>query len=376
MTYDPMVARRGLLLTTLALIDGRLTTAPHAAGTISRSIETSQLPDNSTCPITSSSARRTTARASVINYGSFPPLTLPATSGACSPLGWPITFYDDFSGLSVNTSTQIATTTATGSNGYSMFIGGASGSNQSVANPHNVKLVGGILQLQGTNVSLDGGAHPFSSAGLWTRPFHSKRWGYWECLTQLPNGANGSQHGLWGSFWISARTDANWPQEVDGIEQNVSAGNKHAQNSTTHYGASNTTAGGSFQGMALPNGGSTITDFHLYGILVTPNYIAFYCDHQLQQSTSGITSPLNPTGTKYAVAAKGRNGFTGLDGVVGQGPGDAPTNPMRHHFGFDTMWTNIAFCVGSTESGTSATAASFPCAQQVKFWRHSLLGPE
>jgi len=267
----------------------------------------------------------------IIPFGTTAPTSLPNTTGAVSPWGWPVGFFEDFVGPYTITATSGGLwgwgqcTTGTYTWDFVPCWGGGNG--QSNLNRANMSIVGSVATFR---VTVDTGnvtAAPFSGVGITTgAPAMQSKWGYWEFNMRMPVGANGNQTGLWGAAWITAVDgNNNWPQEIDVFEQTGSP--TTTMQSTLHYGSTSSTDTPLGLPTTLPY--NSATAFHTYGCLICPNYIALYADGILQtvRYRAGVNTP----------------SFTGLTGVSGSGP--TATQTTQFHYDFDVMQTLIgAYC--------------------------------
>lgn len=284
----------------------------------------------------------------IIHYGTSAPPTVKNVTGAVSPLGWPLNFFDDFTSFTNSPSTNTCTTGAMypfGSETLATYATNLGGSEGNTWSPTAVTQSGSQVHF---NATWNGGGGSILSGSLNSYLFMGSggsnanvQTGYWEASIKFANGANGVSDGFWGAWWMLGTNE--WPPEMDIIEQNSST--PTTMNATLHYTADNTSDGGSFQDLSLPNGASILDGFHTYGGLITPKYIAWYCDGVLMAQTAP--------------------GFAGFGNNI---------NLFNNTAG-NGMSFILNFSVAPGESGQIAQEAQFPATMSVDWVRYSLLGP-
>jgi beta-glucanase (GH16 family) len=115
-------------------------------------------------------------------------------------------------------------------------------------------------------------------------------YGYFEMRAKLPKGT-----GTWPAFWllsvkgIDKKTRPYVNMELDVLEQYGHWPNKLC--TTTHYWYSDNTHDGDGENFAVPG---MADDFHTYGVLVTPEKLAYYFDRRELRSCP------TPEGAKQA----------------------------------------------------------------------------
>lgn len=140
--------------------------------------------------------------------------------------------------------------------------------------PENVIVQNGFLIITARKESFGGAA--YTSARLKTQNLFDQKYGRFEARIKLPLGK-----GLWPAFWMlgSNFEEVSWPQcgEIDIMEY---LGNKPTEVFGTIHGPG--FAGGNSIGKkyTLPKGRFD-TDFHVFGVEWTENYINWYVDDVL-----------------------------------------------------------------------------------------------
>jgi beta-glucanase (GH16 family) len=188
---------------------------------------------------------------------------------------WTLVWSDEFNGPNGAAPDGSKWTYDTGAGGWGngeLQTYCAPGSNTapcSAANP-NAYQSGGQLVVRARN---SGGA--WTSARLKTQGVAQFQYGRIEARMKLPVGA-----GLWPAFWMLG-TDigsVGWPQcgELDIMEWVQQYG--PSVTSSTIHGPGYSGGGGIGQSFTFPNGGRTDTDFHVYGVVWSPNRVDFYRD--------------------------------------------------------------------------------------------------
>ena len=103
----------------------------------------------------------------------------------------------------------------------------------------------------------------YSSGILTSYSSFAQLYGYFEMRAKMPPG-----RGLWPTFWL-APTDQTWPPEIDVVE---TVGDPTKMYATVHYGKPEHHIGFAVD---VPD---TTAEFHVYGMLWTAEYIAWYFD--------------------------------------------------------------------------------------------------
>jgi Glycosyl hydrolases family 16 len=346
---------------------------PSGSGTVSNSVATS---------VTLSQQGVVTA----IPYGTNPttngfpaplPLSASGVAGqATSPMGWPVDFFDDFTG----TLTRINVGTWWGRQNPNAFTTGAlyQGSlaqygclwgnfwggedNAQVDDTlNNVSMSGSNLICTATMVG--GVPHTASFLMCWPTP-----WGYWETSVKSPPGANGSINSELLGFWFSG---SGWPQSgefdvqesfVNGIVTNVHMGTAPS---------SDNRAAQLYSSGTLPNNGHCHDGlYHTYGGLLTPAYIAVYVDGVLlnwSNSANWFSNLSTATDPPFS-SAPGSFGYRAnqLSGSPSHLQSDGGTSAPF-------AWVMIAGL--ETSYAKTYTAAQFPMVTSFDWLRHSKLTP-
>ena len=211
--------------------------------------------------------------------------------------GYTLTFEENFDTLSVSTSN--------GSKGASTWFfwppngpaGAYSLSNWSVINTMSVS--GGIL----TNTAWYDPTNPtkyWRSGNLSsmdnTKQGFAQKYGYFACRMKMPNAGTGA----WPAFWLLGVNHI--PQrrqtalEIDVVEWYGNQPTKAYQR--IHCWNPDNSDSGKLFSLSMPHpptipGGSASGQFHIYGVLVTPNFITWYIDgiqtQQVQTPTAWHT---------------------------------------------------------------------------------------
>lgn len=140
--------------------------------------------------------------------------------------------------------------------------------------PENVVVQNGYLIITAKQEDLGGAA--FTSARIKTQNLFDQKYGRFEARIKLPQGK-----GLWPAFWMlgSNFDQVSWPQcgEIDIMEY---LGNKPTEVFGTIHAPGIFGANSLTKKYMLPTGRFD-TDFHVFGIEWTENYINWYVDNVL-----------------------------------------------------------------------------------------------
>ena len=286
---------------------------------------------------------------------------------AISPLqGWTVDFFDDFTGTFTKNSPANwysganqggFTTGATylGSPAQYGCFWNNTGWDQTgqVDNLAAVSMSGSNLIFTST---LSGGVPHVGSAVM---AFNTV-WGYWEasikCAVKADNSAYTYAVGPWNSMWFTGST---WPQmgEIDLFEDVWSTG----WVSNIHIGPSSDLNPFSASSATLPNGNHWYDgQYHTYGVLVTPSYVAMYIDGVQVWTTSSsqvlnnLTTATNPPSS----SAEGSIGYL--------------ADSLNSTLNFSGNSWYLIF--GLNWLGSSS-ASQFPLQMEVDWIRHSMLYP-
>jgi beta-glucanase (GH16 family) len=173
---------------------------------------------------------------------------------------------------------------------------------------------------------------PFASGGINTSNFLNPKYGYFELKCRQPSGL-----GMWTAFWTHPS-----PGEFDIFE---SVGGRHNRMGyTAHHnrcfpsrsacvGAVSSNAGNGY----LPDLDDTTADFHVYGGLWTPNYLAWYYDGRLV--------------FRAPATVNGVGGFATPSYII------------------------INFAMGTGMGSARTPASALPAYMDVDWFRYSQLGP-
>lgn len=200
-----------------------------------------------------------------------------------APTGWRLTFDDEFDQLDLS---RWNTTFATGDR----YLGGQgeeelyvdpafAGDTSSPLglNPFSVK--DGVLAIQADRPTPEVLTHlggQLYTSGLLTTAHHfSQLYGYFEIRAKFPVG-----QGLWPGFWMLP-SDLSWPPEIDIVE--LRGDEPRNLYVTVHYLEPGNPHGKSGFKPAVAD---VSKDFHTYGLLWEPDFIAWYVDGKRVASTS------------------------------------------------------------------------------------------
>lgn len=128
----------------------------------------------------------------------------------------------------------------------------------------------GMLTIQADRVSPQVASHlegrHYISGMLTTEKSFSQLYGYFEMRARFPFG-----RGLWPAFWM-ASADRSWPPEIDIVE--VLGDQPTTLYATIHFGTKRRPLKRGFP-LTVAN---VTSDFHTYGVLWTPQFVAWYFD--------------------------------------------------------------------------------------------------
>ncbi|MFO1419044.1 MAG: family 16 glycosylhydrolase [Methylotetracoccus sp.] len=191
--------------------------------------------------------------------------------------GWQLTFADEFSGSTVD-STKWIRTDAWGNRGYP-----AQGELECYL-PSNFSLSGGVLSIiakeenQPSCLPTNPDPTRYSSGMLTTAKSFQQQYGYFEIRARLPKGK-----GLWPAFWLLP-ADLTVPPEIDVMESIGS--NVNSVFLALHYTESGQyrSSAGWFAGPDFSAG------FHTFGVDWQPGVLTFYGDgvQRYQAKVSGV----------------------------------------------------------------------------------------
>jgi beta-glucanase (GH16 family) len=212
-----------------------------------------------------------------------PPLPVDA------PTGWTMTFHDEFDTLDLSRwQTKYPWNGRSMNNEMEMYVDPnftAGGPAPLGLNPFSIQ--NGILTIRAdhvpSNLTKQLAPRSYTSGLLTSYGSFSQLYGYFEMRAQLPLG-----RGLWPAFWLLP-VDITWPPEIDIFEalmhqpktlyttvHMVTPWNPQAQTGFTTSVSDMTTS------------------FHSYGVLWTPNNIAWYLDQKQIASTPTPPSVQKP----------------------------------------------------------------------------------
>jgi beta-glucanase (GH16 family) len=191
-----------------------------------------------------------------------------------APTNWPLTFSDNF-----RTFDQSHWTTKF--NEGNRFLGGQGEEEIYVdpsytgdrsaplgLNPFSIK--DGVLTIRADRPSLTLRPHLegqlYTSGLVTTEHSFSQLYGYFEMRAKFPYG-----RGLWPAFWLLP-TDMSWPPEIDVVE--VVGDQAKTVYTTVHWGLKLKPQKIGFN----PSVSDVTENFHLYGMMWSPTFVAWYFD--------------------------------------------------------------------------------------------------
>jgi beta-glucanase (GH16 family) len=144
-------------------------------------------------------------------------------------------------------------------------------------------IVNGALVISATyvgagNTPAGGGATgpSYTSGQITTEGSFGQQYGYFEMRAKLPQGA-----GMWPAFWMldnNSYLGGGWDPELDIMEAFGSKAADGEGGPTQSHWAIHTPSHSPGGWATLPNGGNAYNGYHTYGVLWTPQIIAFYID--------------------------------------------------------------------------------------------------
>lgn len=310
-----------------------------------------------------------------VAYGTSAPATLPATTGAVSPLNWTVDFFDDFTGTFTRTNfpnwftraNPNGFTTGATYNGqlaqYGCFwansYGGYSGTDD-------------ITLISMSNSAINFGCTTDGRTSSLVMVFPNP-WGLWEFRYRAGSAANGNNLGIGNAVWMDGF--GVWPQAGEFDLNESGFGSTLA--TTVHLGP---TAGvdqfvSLFSSSTYPGTGGSFDDglYHTYSALITPAYIAFYFDgvQKYASSFTGSSSTFlkNINVTTYPP-------FTNTAGSFGYLANNYLGDPA--HLVSNATWMIVVgteYVANPSGSFTFNPATQFPTTSHLDWIRHSVLNP-
>jgi hypothetical protein len=306
----------------------------------------------------------------------LPQSAMNSTFSTSSPLGWTVDASDDFTGTftlgnrqstwqagdPVLGSTNSFTTGATYNGNpiaYGCYPVTTWGGYGGIATIQNIGMANSLLTFNMTNVS--GTIHGSSASVCMPSP-----WGYTEWSVRANHGANGSRSGCNWGLWFSG---TGWPSqgEFDVQESSGFAASSGGLQPAIHcgpVGSQSGFSGSAFAVNTLP-GGHTWDDgnFHVYGALITPSYLAAYVDGTLTGwgANSGYLNNLSTTTDPPFGSVAGSFGYR--------------ANVLTGSYSSLTTSANSYTLIMGYVPNTGASTAICPTKMDVDWWRHSKLFP-
>jgi beta-glucanase (GH16 family) len=202
----------------------------------------------------------------------------PPSSTVTQKAGWTLTFDDEFSGTSLDTTKWNLADAATNGGDCSK-----ANSNESECYMGSQTVAGsGLLTLKATKGLSNPGNELYGAGKVDTKGKFYQAYGYFEMRAQMPAGQI-----YWPAFWL-LRNGGGWPPEIDIFEGQSSV--PMTDFTTTHWQDPNTYLGN-------PNPvADTTADFHTYGVDYTPSFIHYYFDGKMiyGQTASQVGIPSDP----------------------------------------------------------------------------------
>ena len=197
-----------------------------------------------------------------------------ASPAAFAQSGWNLTFSDEFSSTSLNTTKWGTQYTWSCTNNDELEGYEAA----------NVTEGGGLLTLTATHTANScNGGKSYSSGMIESSGKFSQLYGYFEARIQVP-----AFQGFWPAFWLMPANGA-WPPEIDAIELGE-GGDFTTARMTNHYGPSGS---GSYDSKTWSNTGAAFgSALHTFAVDWEPGNLDFYIDGTLRAT---ITAPSCPS---------------------------------------------------------------------------------
>jgi beta-glucanase (GH16 family) len=186
---------------------------------------------------------------------------------------WTLTFQDEFTGTSLDTTKW---------HPHDHFCG-VRGTEMEAYVPENISVANGLCREKCEKRTVNYGycglasiVKDYASGMMVTMDKFDQQYGYFECRCRVPNGK-----GYWPAFWLMPYNK--WPPEIDILE--ILCNDAHKVYMTNHW---------SVNGQHLSNGGAYTgpdfsADFHTFGVEWDSSKIVWYVDSvERFRSTSGI----------------------------------------------------------------------------------------
>lgn len=194
---------------------------------------------------------------------------------ANAPTNWKLTFHDEFDTLDLsrwNTTFATGDRYLGGQGEQEMYVDPAyTGDTEAPLGLNPFSVSNGILTVQADHPRPQIRSHlqgqEYTSGLLTTADHFTQLYGYFEIRAKYPVG-----QGLWPGFWMLP-ADKSWPPEIDIVE--LRGDEPKTLYLTVHY----QTPGNSHEKVGFhPTVQDVSAAFHVYGVLWSPDYIAWYVD--------------------------------------------------------------------------------------------------
>jgi beta-glucanase (GH16 family) len=206
-----------------------------------------------------------------------------------APIGWSMTFHDEFDTFDLSRwQTKYAWGGRSMNNEMEIYVDkGYAGTGTMPLGLNPFLVQNGYLSIRAdhapANIETQLAGKSYTSGLLTSYGSFSQLYGYFEMRAQLPLG-----RGLWPAFWLLP-VDITWPPEIDIVEALM-------HQPTTIYTTIHmaTTWNPQAQTGFTSSVADTTTSFHSYGVLWSPNSIAWYFDHKRIADTPAPSNMQKP----------------------------------------------------------------------------------
>ncbi len=203
-------------------------------------------------------------------------ILLPALARAdqLPPPGYPLSWYDEFNGQSLDTTKW----------GYGMKPWGTTDNSPCLITPEDTYLQNGDLVLRDRMGNF--GQYHYSCGWAWTKKWF--KYGYFEMRAKYPKG-----NGQWPAWWMLKQ---GWPPEIDIAEYRGTPLNYMTE--AFYWGQWSTT-------LLHESSGWDFSAWHTYGLRWGPGYLIWYVDGQIEKYYFGNQVP---TDSMYVIFSAGLDG--------------------------------------------------------------------
>jgi len=168
--------------------------------------------------------------------------------------GWNLTWSDEFTGPTVNTSKWLVVNRDPNKNGEAQWY-----------SPSHVSIVNGMLRLKSTNIST--GGKPYTSGSVESVNRFFQKYGRFEGRMRMPK-----TQGIWPAFWLLPNPSG-WPPEIDIME--LLGHDPDTVYFSNHWGVYPSTW--AYQTTTI-NGPDYSADFHTFAVDWWPDRLECYID--------------------------------------------------------------------------------------------------